>query len=108
MNAESALNVDKDKILLIDINNNYYPQGHHFHDLAARFIGLPLPYYKNSLIHAKKLLLSDSSLFCMAISLPVECEKFYYISRDDRDYSYISSVISGYRKSKELRLERLS
>jgi hypothetical protein len=106
--AESALNVDKDKILLIDINNNYYPQGHHFHDLAARFIGLPLPYYKNSLIHAKKLLLSDSSLFCMAISLPVECEKFYYISRDDRDYSYISSVISGSRKSKELRLERLS
>jgi len=105
--AEKALNVDKDKILLIDINNNFYPQGHHFHDLAARFIGLPLPHYKTSLIHAKKLLLTDSSLFCMAISLPVECEKFYYISRDDRDYSYISSVISSNRDSKELKLHKL-
>ena len=105
--AERNLGVDKDKTLLIDINHNYYSQEHPFHDLAAKFIGLPLPHYKDLLIHAKKLLLSDSSLFCMAISLPVQCENFYYISRDGRDYGYIPEVISSHSNSNKLRLEKL-
>ena len=92
--ATQYLNIDPNKTLLIDINQNLYAQDHIWHAIAETFINKPLPFYKKTLINAQKLILTDSSLFCMAIALPLECVKFYYKSRNNHDYSYIFQFLS--------------
>jgi hypothetical protein len=92
--AIEYLNINPNKTLLIDINENLYPQGHIWHAIADTFINKPLPFYKKTLINAQKLILTDSSLFCMAISLPLKCSNFYYKSRNNQDYSYIFQFLS--------------
>jgi hypothetical protein len=87
--ALQYLNIDPHKTLLIDINQNFYPVGHIWHAIAEAFINKPLSFYKKTLTNAHKLILTDSSLFCMAITLPLKCTHFYYKSRNHHDYSYI-------------------
>jgi hypothetical protein len=88
------LNIDIDQTLLIDINQNLYPQGHIWNAIAESFINRPLLFYKKTLMNAQKLILTDSSLFCMAIGLPLICSMFYYKSRNNHDYTYIHKFVS--------------
>jgi hypothetical protein len=87
------LNIDINSTLLLDININLYPPDHKWHPIANHFINQPLPFYKKSLINAQNLILTDSSLFCMAISLPLNCNNFFYLTRDNNNMNYIKKFL---------------
>jgi hypothetical protein len=87
------LNIDINLTLLLDININLYPPDHKWHPIANHFINQSLPFYKKSLINAQNLILTDSSLFCMAISLPLKCNNFFYLTRDNKMMSYIKKFL---------------
>ena len=87
------LNIDINLTLLLDININLYPPDHKWHPIANHFINQSLPFYKKSLINAQNLILTDSSLFCMAISLPLKCNNFFYLTRDNKMMNYIKEFL---------------
>lgn len=86
--VEKTFEISKESTIFINVNKNIYPQGHPFYSLAEQFVNIPLIYYKDVLIHAEYVCLSDSSLFCMAINLPIQTDNCYVVSRKV-DYSYL-------------------
>lgn len=80
----------RDQVLIIDLNGNVYDKEHPSYELAQKFVFRSIVSYKDILIHASRLYLSDSCIFCMAINLELECNKCYYITRKNnpRNYSY--------------------
>lgn len=76
-------NLNPDRQLIINIVNNIYPVGHKFHEIASRFVKLPLSCYIALLEEAKELHLVESSLACLACHLnleKVEAKKIYAAS----------------------------
>jgi len=88
--VEDHMNVDKNNILIINLNGNVYDKDHPDHSLAQSFVFKPLVHYKKILINADSLYLSDSCIFCMAVNLKLKSNKCYYVTRrnNPRDYSY--------------------
>lgn len=88
--VEKTLNISRNDILFIDINNNVYEPGHKWYELAEIFVNRPIADYKDLIENAPYLFLSDSSLFCFAIQLNLnKAIKCYYCPRYYKaDYSY--------------------
>jgi len=59
-----------------------------FFKLAEEFLNHPLPFYISTIINANKIIMTDSSFFCLSINLPIKTSEFYLKSRDNRDYSH--------------------
>ncbi len=87
--VESILKVNRNDTLIIDLNINIYDESHPLFDLANQFINKPIIDLYDLICNASALVLSDSSIFCMAMHLPIRTEKCYYVSRDSTDYSYL-------------------
>jgi hypothetical protein len=60
---------EQPEILLLDLNENHYPVGHKFYELAQRVLNIPLLYYKTLMEHAKEIHMLESSIYCMASHL---------------------------------------
>lgn len=86
---------DDDSILVVDINHNPYEPGDIHYHMAAKFINLPLFSYVSLLRHAHYIALTDSSLFCIALCLPLVAEKFICYSRST-DYEYLNPIRKEY------------
>jgi hypothetical protein len=93
--VETKFNISRNDIILIDVNRNIYPETHKFHKIADLFVNKPLAYYKDSLINATYVIVSDSSVFCMAMNLSIKTDNCYVVSRSS-GYSYIYSEQFGY------------
>jgi hypothetical protein len=87
--VENKLSFNKNDILIINPNKNVYETGHKFFDIAQQFVNKPLSYYKDIIINAFKLIVCDSSFYCLVINLEIKTDECYYIGRYDADYSYI-------------------
>jgi hypothetical protein len=87
--VESILKVNRNETLIIDLNENIYEESHPLFEFANQFINKPIIDLYDLLCNASSLVLADSSIFCMAIHLPIKTEKCYYVSRDSSDYSYL-------------------
>jgi len=74
---------------VINPNNNIYNKVDPFFELANEFLNHPLSFYISTIINANKIILTDSSFFCLAINLPIKTQECYLKSRQNRDYSYL-------------------
>jgi hypothetical protein len=86
---ENKLKFNKQEILVINPNNNIYNKADPFFELANEFLNHPLSFYISTIINANKIILTDSSFFCLAINLPIKTKECYLKSRDNRNYSYL-------------------
>lgn len=100
--------IDRNTTLFLDVATNVYTPDHPFYAIADNILNRPLAYYKDTIIHAAFVIVSDSSFFCFAIQLPIESPHCYVVSRDSRDYTYMYAPefgfdpASGKQKFKEL------
>jgi len=91
---ENKMKIDRNSTLILDIEKNVYDINHPFYEKAQKFVMQPILFYKDSLINASQIFVSDSCLFCMAIQLDIKTEKCYIIERSRgyrNHYSYIFS-----------------
>lgn len=88
---EQKLGFNKKHTLVINPCINMYNMHESFHILAQSFINHPLPFYVDVIINAKKVIMTDSSFFCLAMNLPLISKEIYLKSRDNRDYTYLSN-----------------
>jgi hypothetical protein len=92
---ENSLGLSRETTLFIDVNKNIYKPEDKYYSLAEQFVNKPLVHYKDILINANYIILSDSSVFCMAMNLPIKTTNCYVVSRSN-DYSYIYSDQFGF------------
>lgn len=86
-NKIAPIPVDIDEILVINPSVNMYPEGHPWHNYAEEWVGLPFFDYTDALKRAEKILVIDSSFFCMAVLLQRKPEVW---SRGGRTYRNIA------------------
>ena len=55
--------------LILDINENHYPEGHRYHDVAQKVVNQPLLHYKTLLEKAHGIHVLESSFYCFATHL---------------------------------------
>jgi hypothetical protein len=55
--------------LLLDINENHYPEGHQYHGIAGKVVNQPLLFYKILMEYARGIHLLESSFYCFASHL---------------------------------------
>ncbi len=63
------LAVTKPDSLILDINENHYPEGHRYYDIAQKMMNQPLLFYKILLEYARGIHLLESSFYCFATHL---------------------------------------
>ena len=85
---EKKCTFDKNKIFVINPCINNYKKDDPFFELAEGFLNQPLAFYIDLIINANKVIMTDSSFFCLVMNLPLVTDEFYLKSRDSRDYSY--------------------
>ena len=90
---KNKLNINKDDILFINPDYNFYSKEHRFFELADKFIYHRLPSYINTIKNAHYNILTDSSLFCIAIQLEIIENNNYYISRNNNSYDNIYNKV---------------
>jgi hypothetical protein len=73
---------------VINPNNNIYNKVDPFFELANEFLNHPLAFYIDVIINATKIIMTDSSFFCLSLNLPIKTNELYLKSRDNRDYSH--------------------
>ncbi len=88
VDIENKLKFNKQEILVIDPNNNIYNKTDPFFELANEFLYHPLAFYIDVIINATKIIMTDSSFFCLSLNLPIKTNELYLKSRDNRDYSH--------------------
>lgn len=76
-------------LLVINFVQNEYEPTHKYYELAQQFVYKPLAHYQDVIINAKYIFLTDSSIFCLALQLPIKTRKCYYIPRSNFPYEQI-------------------
>lgn len=79
------------EVILIDLNDG---------EFAMR----PLIHYKDLLINASALYLSNSCIFCLALNLELECEKCYYVSRYNMNYEYLYKNVNNVKRKRFIQI----
>lgn len=60
---------ERPETLLLDFNENHYPLGHKFYEVANLLLNIPLLHYKTLIENAIELHMIESSIYCMASHL---------------------------------------
>jgi len=76
-------------MLIINFNINEYDKTHKFNKIAEQFINKPLVHYQDLIINADYVFMTDSSIWCMAIQLPIKTENCYVLSRGNVSYEHL-------------------
>jgi hypothetical protein len=85
-NQTMTIPIDIEAQLVLNPAVNMYPVEHPWHPLAQEWVGLPLFEYTGLLKGAQKLLMVDSSFFCMAILLGLKPDVW---CRNGRTYKHV-------------------
>lgn len=88
--VESFFSISKDSILILNSSENVYPPDHKWYSIAQKFVNIDVAFYKDTLINADYILVTDSVFFCFLLHLPLKTSKCYVIS-SLTDYSYFYS-----------------
>ena len=97
---EKHFNISKNNILFINSNKNMYDKEHEYYNLAEKFVNLKLIEYVEIIKNGLKILLTDSSIFCLSIHLEIKTDECYVISRFGDSYDYIWNKEFGYDSEK--------
>ena len=87
--VEKKLDINRKDSLIINPCKNVYTPDDDFYELAQEFLNHPLAFYGTIIIHASKVIMTDSSFLCMALNLPIKTNECYLKSRDNRDYRHL-------------------
>ena len=74
---------------MINPNNNTYNNTDPFFELANEFLNHPLAFYIDVIINATKIIMTDSSFFCLSLNLPIKTNELYLKSRNNNVYSHL-------------------
>jgi hypothetical protein len=85
---ERHFHIDRNKTLILNIEQNVYTQDHHYYKLAEQFVMKPILFYKDTIINAQQVHTTDSCLFCFAMVLPIETEECFIYPRSYYPYAY--------------------
>ena len=72
-----------------------YPEGHKWYDTAKAWVGLPFFDYTDLLKKADKILVTDSSFFCMALLLRLKPEVW---ARGKRTYKNVAPDLTEHNE----------
>jgi hypothetical protein len=94
--------INKDTTLVLNTDENMYESNHPFYTVAQEFVKQKVAFYKDTLIHAKEILVTDSCIFCMAINLPLETNKCFVLPRSGfvDTYNYLFTPENGFDETK--------
>lgn len=88
-NIDNIPNIDNNYIIINPCKNMYLPIHEHY-ELAEKFVNHLILDYKQVIMHANKLYLSDSSFFCLAINIELDTDECYVFPRNNKiNYDYI-------------------
>lgn len=88
---EKKFNIKRDKVLIINPNYNIYNKNDDYFTIANDFLNKPLAFYNDIIINANKVIMTDSSFFCLAMMFPIKTSECYLKPRDNRSYSHLNS-----------------
>jgi hypothetical protein len=96
--------------LVLNTDENMYQANHPFYTVAQEFVMKKIAFYKDTLLHAKEILVTDSCLFCMAINLPLLTDKCFVLPRSGPvdTYHYLFTKENGFDETKTKRFLPLS
>jgi hypothetical protein len=92
-NFEAQIPVDTEECLVINPSQNMYTEGHRWYSVAEAWVGRPILDYVSIMKSSQKLLMTDSSFFCMALMMGLQPELW---SRDGRSYKNLKSDLIGH------------
>jgi hypothetical protein len=90
-------NIDSNITLLINPNENMYNKGHFFYNLAEQFINKPILQYKDIIINASSIFLSNSAFFCLALHLDMKAINKIVFKRTATSLKYVWDIKYGYK-----------
>lgn len=98
-------NIDKHTTLILNTDENMYEPSHPFYSIAQEFVMKHIAFYKDTLIHAKEILVTDSCFFCMAINLPLKTDKCFVLPRSGPvdTYNYFFTAEYGFNERRTKR-----
>jgi hypothetical protein len=96
---KSIYNIDYNITLIINPNINMYKKSDYFYDIAEMFINKNILNYKDVLINATSIFLSNSAFFCLAIHLDLKATNKIVFKRDDNSINYLWTPEYGYNKT---------
>lgn len=83
------LDFNKNDTLVINPCSNMYNENHPYFKIANKFINHKLPDYIDTIINASKIILTDSSFWCLSMNLSIKTTECYLYSRDNVRYRHI-------------------
>jgi hypothetical protein len=79
-----------DNTLIINPVVNYYEPTHKYYKLASMFVNKKITDYKDIIIYAKQIFITDSEYFIMSTFLTIQTDKCYVIPKNDNtNYDYL-------------------
>lgn len=76
-----------------------YKKSHYFYDIAEMFINKNILNYKDILINATSIFLSNSAFFSLAIHLDLKATNKIVFKRDGYSINYLWTPEYGYNKT---------
>jgi hypothetical protein len=94
--VERRFNINRNTTLILDFSKNHYDHTHPYYELAQSCIMKPLSHYITLFNRAPLIVLSDSSLFCLATQLPLTTDECYVVPRGDITFTHMYEPQFGY------------
>ncbi len=94
--VERRFNINRNTTLVLDFSKNHYDSAHPYYTLAQSCIMKPFTHYITLFNNAPLLVLSDSSLFCMAVQLPLTTNECYVVPRGETTFTHMYDSQFGY------------
>ena len=88
IDIENKFKFNRYNTYVINPNKNEYNKHDSFFELAEVFLNKPLPFYITTIINASRIIMTDSSFYCMSALLPIKTDKCYLKPRNNSSYSW--------------------
>jgi hypothetical protein len=98
----NKFSLNSEKVLFINSNINMYSKDSSYYNIAEYFINRPILDYKNILINADYLFLTNSSFFCFCLHLPIKTSNMYAFERNRYSLDYIYDKKYGFKNDRSM------
>jgi len=82
---EIVTNININETLVINIDKNIYEKEHKYYEIAEKCVLKPILHYVDLIENSCMNILSDSSMFCLALQLNIKTLNNYYVGRGKQD-----------------------
>jgi hypothetical protein len=86
---ERKFKISPNETVFLNTEYNVYTSGHPYYRIAEMVVQKPFIDYIDICKYAKKIIVTDSFLYCLALHIDIISDESYVISRDAREYEYI-------------------